>query len=164
MVQMSNKFLNNLSNEGKLEVVEPSDNICESYLGKADNCFKSAKILMVNRLFENSVSMSYYSMYDSLLALLFKTGIKCENHSASILLLKIVFEKLDLFEIISKAKEERIDKQYYVTDEKEELTKEISEEMVKNAESFLLNMKLFIKNQNSENIEKIQNKLKELIL
>jgi uncharacterized protein (UPF0332 family) len=161
---MVNKFLNNLSSEGKLELVEPSENICESYLGKADNCFKSAKILMENSLFENSVSMSYCAMYNSLIALFFKIGIKCENHSASILLLKLVFENIDLFEIISKAKEERIDKQYYVTDEKEELTKDISEEMVKNAEIFILNIKLFIKNQNNDNIKQAQNKLKEMII
>lgn len=85
-------FLNKLSKEGKLELVEPSDEITDSYLEKAENCLKSAKILLQNDLYENSVSMAYYTMYESITALLFKVGIKCENHSASILLLKQLFK------------------------------------------------------------------------
>ena len=108
-------FLDKLKGEGKLELVEPSEEICASYMEKANSCLKSAKLLLENDLFENSISMSYYTMYNSLTALLFRTGIKCENNSASILLLKKLFGMGDLFEIISFAKEERIDKQYYVT-------------------------------------------------
>ena len=37
-------FLNKLKEERKLELVEPSEEICSSYLGKADNCPKSADI------------------------------------------------------------------------------------------------------------------------
>jgi len=84
-------FLNKLKEEGKLELVEPSDEICNSYLEKADNCLKSSKILLQNNLYENSISMSYYAMYNSLTALLFKAGIKCENHSASIFFIKKLF-------------------------------------------------------------------------
>jgi len=38
-------FLNKLRKEGKLELVESSDEMRLSYLQKAENCFKSAKIL-----------------------------------------------------------------------------------------------------------------------
>lgn len=57
--------------------------------------------------------MSYYSMYHSVMALFFATGIKCENHAAAILLLSDVFgiDNSDL----STAKRERIDKQYYAS-------------------------------------------------
>ena len=111
-------FLTKLKNERKLESVEPSGGICSSYIEKANNCLKSAKLLLQSNLFENSVSMSYFSMYNSLTALLFKVGIKCENHAGSILVFKKLFGRKDLFKIISFAKEERIDKQYYVTSEK----------------------------------------------
>ncbi len=51
-------------------------------------------------------------MYYSLLAVLFRVGIKSENHTASIILLNKLFDlKVDL---ILRAKEERINKQYYV--------------------------------------------------
>src|SRR3989338_649708 len=99
--------LDKLKKEGKLELVEPSEEICKSYIEKSDNCLKSAKLLLQHSLYENSVSMSYYAMYNALTALLFKTGIKCENHAGSIILLKKLFGRMDLFKIISFAKKER---------------------------------------------------------
>ncbi len=137
-----------------MEVVETSKEICSSYLEKAENCHRSAKILLENDLYENSISMSYYAMYNCLTALLFRIGIKCENHSGSILLLKALFGREELFKIISEAKKERIDKQYYVTSiEGLEMTAESAEEMVESAEDFIVKMKLIIKNLNSEEIE-----------
>lgn len=158
-----NNFLNKLKIEGKLELVEPNEEVCESYLEKSDNCLASAKLLLNNELYENSVSMSYYAMYNSLIALLFRTGIKCENHAASILLLKLLFDKKELFKLISDAKEERIDKQYYVTTEKDELTKESTQELLLNAESFVVRMKLIIKNLNNEYTEEIREKFGTLV-
>ncbi|UZE94173.1 MAG: HEPN domain-containing protein [Candidatus Pacearchaeota archaeon] len=156
-------FLNEIRKEGKLELVEPSEEICISYLEKADNCFEPAKILMQNKLYENSISMSYYTMYDSLVALLFKTGIKCENHSASILLLTKLFNKEDLFKIISFAKEERIDKQYYIISEKNiPLIIESSKDILKKAEDFLIQIKIFIKNLNIQNIEDLRKNFENL--
>jgi len=144
-----------LKKEGRLELVKSSEEICSSYLEKADNCLKSAKLLLQNNLYENSVSMSYYVMYNSLEALLFKTGIKCENHAGSILLLKRVFGRDDLFKIISFAKEERIDKQYYVVSKQNfVLAKESAQDMLSKAEAFLVKMKLVIENLRNEEIEK----------
>jgi len=154
--------LNKLKKERKLELVEPSEEICISYLKKADNCFRSAKLLLQNELCENSISMSYYSMYNSLTALLFNVGIKSENHSASIIILKKLFGKIDLFKIISFAKDERIDRQYYVTSEKDELIKKSAQGMIKKAESFLVEIKLLINNLNTEDIEEIRRKFKNI--
>jgi len=95
-------------------------------------------------------------MYNLLLALLFRAGIKCENHSASILLLKLLFGKDDLYNLISDAKKERIDKQYYVTTEKDEITKEIADELLNNAEDFVLKVKVVIKNLNNDFIEELR--------
>ncbi len=150
-------FLSKLKKEGKLELVEPSEEICKSYIEKADNCLKSAKLLLQHNLYENSVSMSYYAMYNLLTALLFKCGIKCENHAGSIILFKKLFGKSDLFKVISFAKEERIDKQYYVTSKKNFiLTKESAEDMVKKAEDFLVKMKLVIVGLKNEQIETLR--------
>ena len=152
---MTNSFLNKLKKEKKLELVEPSEDICNSYSDKSTNCLKSAKLLLQNNLYENSVGMFYYAMYNQLTALLFRTGIKCENHAGSILLLKLLFGEEELFKIISDAKKERIDKQYYVTTEKDEITKEIAVELLNNAEDFVLKMKVVIKNLNSDTIDEL---------
>lgn len=156
-------FLNKLKKEEKIELVEPSEEICKSYIEKADNCLKSAKILLQNKLYENSISMSYYAMYDSLLALLFKTGIKCENHSGSILLFKKLFDQNDLFKTISFAKKERIDKQYYVTSKHNIiLTDRSTKDMLLKAEKFLIQIKLLIKNLNTGEIGNIREKFESI--
>lgn len=158
-----NNFLNKLKIEGKLELVEPNEEVSGSYLQKSDNCLSSAKLLLDNNLYENSVSMSYYAMYNSLIALLFRTGIKSENHAGSILLLKLLFGKQELFKLIADAKEERIDKQYYVTTEKDELTKGSTQELLLNTESFVVKMKLVIKSLNNEHIEEIRDNFEVLV-
>ena len=105
-------FLIKLKKEGKLKIIDPNSNVKDSYIEKSRNSLKSAEILLENGLIENSVPMAYYSMYNMLTALLYFVGIKCENHSASIIILKELFG-IDNSKI-SFAKTERIDKQYYV--------------------------------------------------
>ena len=155
---MTNKFLNKLKKEEKLELVEPSEEICNSYSEKSVNCLKSAKLLLQNNLYENSIGQSYYAMYNILLALLFRVGIKCENHGGSILLLKLLFSENDLYTLISDAKKERIDKQYYVTTEKDEITKEIAEELLNDAENFILKMKVVVKNLSNDIVGEFRGK------
>ncbi len=100
-----------------MKLVEPSEEVKNAYLTKSK--------------LEEAISMAYYSMYYSLLALLFKVGIKSENHTASIILMKLLFG-LDNSEIM-KAKKERIDKQYYVDFE---IAESDVEELIKIAEDF----------------------------
>jgi len=106
------KFLRSLMKRGMLKLIDSSEEVGLSYLEKSESNLISSRILFENGRFEESVSLSYYSMYNILLALLFRVGIKCGNHSGSIILLKEIFDvdNSDLF----FAKKERIDKQYYV--------------------------------------------------
>ena len=146
-------FLNKLKGEGKIGLVEPSEEMKSSYLIKAENCLKSAKILFQNQLYENSISEAYYCMYNSLLSLLFKIGIKSENHSASILIFDKLFENKSLVDVISWAKEERIDKQYYVeTQQTVKVTKDSCNEMMLKAEDFLIKMKVLMNELSNEKI------------
>ena len=138
-------FLNKLKKEGKLELVEVSEEMKESYIEKSESNLISSKILLENNRLEESISLSYYSMYHILTALLFKTGIKSENHSASIILLKDIFD-IDNAEIF-EAKKERIDKQYYID---LNITKQDTEELVRIAENFNTKLRNFI-NQLTEN-------------
>jgi len=157
-------FLKKLKKTEKLELVESSEEMKLSYLVKAENCLKSSRILFQNELYENSTSEAYYCIYNALLALLFKLGIKSENHSASILLFKKLFDNKELVEIALWAKEERIDKQYYVeTQQIIKATKESCNEMTMKAENFLLKMKVIIDELGNENIEIKRKKFKELL-
>jgi len=156
-------FLASLKNEGKLYLAEPSEEICTSYLEKAESSRKSAEVLLPHKLYENSVSSSYYAMYNALTALLYKTGVKCENHSASIILLRNLFGQEELYKSISNAKEERIDKQYYVSSQKtEEETKESAEKMLKDAEKFITEIKLILRKMNASDIENTRKKFESI--
>ncbi|MFH1175080.1 MAG: HEPN domain-containing protein [archaeon] len=136
-------FLTKLKTEGKLELVEPSKNISEAYGAKANDCLRAAKVLHDARLYENSIAQSYYAMYNAIQSCLFRTGIKCENHTAAIFLIRYLFEKPLLEKKILAAKKERIDRQYYVTGEQNEpVTKESSLMMIKDAESSLIELQL----------------------
>lgn len=157
-------FLKKLKKTRKLELVESSEEMKLSYLTKSQNCLKSARILFQNELYENSTSEAYYCIYNSLLALLFKVGIKSENHSASIILFEKLFDNKDLAKIALWAKEERIDKQYYVeTEQIIKATKESCNEMIMKAEDFLLKMKVIINELGNESIRNMRKSFEELL-
>jgi hypothetical protein len=80
-------FFKRLHKEGVLQLVVPSDEMKTAYLKKSESHLVSARLLLDNDLFEQSVSMAYYSMYYSVMSLFLATGIKCENHTAAIILL-----------------------------------------------------------------------------
>ena len=156
-------FLKKLKKKGIIELVESSEEMKSSYLTKAENCLKSAKILFQSELYENSTSEAYYCMYNSLLSLLFKIGIKSENHSASIILFDKLFKNKELVKIISWAKGERIDKQYYVeTQQIVKVTKESCNKMIIKAEDFLVKMKLIISELNNEKIDSARKTFTEI--
>jgi uncharacterized protein (UPF0332 family) len=147
-------FLKKLKRKRIIELVESSEEMKLSYLTKSENCLKSAKILSQSQLYENSTSEAYYCMYNSLLSLLFKIGIKSENHSASIILFDKLFENKELVKVISWAKGERIDKQYYVeTQQIVKVTGESCNEMILKAEEFLVKIKVIISELNNEKID-----------
>lgn len=147
-------FLSKLKKKKKIQLVDPSEEIKDAYLERSDESMKSAKTLLKIGNLRDSVAMSYYSMYYTLLSLLFKTGIKCENHSAAIIILKEIFD-IDNSKI-SEAKKERIDKQYYIDFS---ITKEEVSELIKKAEKFNNELLNFIEKLKQEDINKYRNKL-----
>lgn len=144
--------------EGKLKLVEPSEAIKESYIKKSESNLASAKILLEHDKLEEAISMAYYSMYSILTALLFKTGIKCENHSASILLLKKVFE-IENYSI-NDAKRERIDKQYYAGFS---IAKQDVNDTIQAAENFNNKMLDFISRLGSQKIKAYRKRFENIM-
>jgi len=149
-------FLIKLKKEGKIGLVESSEEIKNSYLEKSESNLVSAKILLENNKLEESVALVYYSMYNSLIALLFKIGIKSENHAVSITLLKEIFGLSN--SDIAFAKKERVDKQYYVDFE---VTKEQVEEAIRKAEIFNSKIIDFISKLTNDSIKLYRKKFEE---
>lgn len=150
-------FLIELKKQKKLELVEPSEDIMKSYIEKSESNLESAKILFGNNKFEESIYLTYYSMYNMLKGLLFRVGIKCENHSASITLLKKIFN-LDNSDI-HFAKKERVDKQYY-TDFN--LVKKDISDLIRRTENFNNIIFNFISHLNVQKINLYRKAVKEI--
>ncbi len=146
-------FLNKLKHEGALELVEPSNEIAESYLNKSSNSLSAAQILLDSKLLEEATSMAYYAMYHCLAALMRKCGIKCENHAGNIVLLKELFKEAELYESISSAKEKRIDMQYYISSA---ATEESVAELIEKAQDFTIKIKYIVQNLKGPDIDRIR--------
>ncbi len=141
-------LISKLKKEKKLLIVEPSKEISQAYMEKSLKSLKSSKVLFKIKNLEDSIALAYYSMYFALLSLLFRVGIKSENHTVSIWLLK------ELFEInnkpIKKAKKERINKQYYV--DSKVLEREV-EDLIRDAEDFVTLIFNFIETLKQDDID-----------
>lgn len=151
-------FLKKLKKEGKIKLIEPSNEISDSYISKSESNISSSKILLKSNKLEESIALTYYSMYHMLTALLFRIGIKCENHTASIILLKDVFDigNLDIL----NAKKERIDKQYYTDFH---IVGEEIIEAIDSAEEFNSKILDFLSKLTNDDIKKFRERFKELI-
>lgn len=147
-------FLAKLINEKKLQIVQPSENIKNAYLKRSEESLISSKILADAGNLNDAIALTYYSMYYSVLALFYRVGLKSENHTASVLLLKGIFG-MDTREI-EKAKRERIDNQYYIDFH---ITKDELEQMIKIAESFNSDIIGFIDLLKEKEITEYRNKL-----
>jgi len=151
-------FLGKLVKQGKLGLVDPSEEVGLSYSEKSVSNLDSARILLKAEKLEEAVSLVYYGMYNLVLALLYKVGIKSENHSASIVLLEEVFGFDN--ERIMEAKRERIDKQYYVGFEVS--MGEVREGLVV-AEDFVRELRGFISGIGKKDVEVFRVRFGEVI-
>lgn len=150
-------FLDRLKEEKVLEIVESSEEISKSYLIKSENCLRVAKLAFNAGIYENAVSEAYYSIYNAAQTLFFKCGIKCENHSAAVILIRKLFGLEDLYLIFSDFKQDRIDNQYYVTGTSNEAaTKENCEERIKVAQKFNAKLRAYMEHLNLEDIKRIR--------
>ena len=106
-----------LNQKKGIEIVEPSDNLRDAYLVKAEDALDTLK---TSKSRDWQLTTAYYTIYNSIYSLLMKIGIKCEIHSCTIKFtkryLKDHFTPED-FELIDKAFSARIDSQYYVNRE-----------------------------------------------
>lgn len=151
-------FYGKIHRQGHLRSVPPSTDMKRAYQRKSESYIVSARILFENGKLEEAVSMIYYSMFYMVLALLFRTGIKCENHSAAIYLLEDLYG-LDNSAIV-RAKSERIDKQYYIDFS---LTHEDINDLMEVADDFNAYIMDYTERMKGREIEKYRQKFQELV-
>jgi len=154
------KYIKDLYNKSILRLVDIKSNIFENYLKEADDQLDIMDLMFERKYIKQAVVNAYYSMYNALLALLFRYGIKSENHNASIFLLKHLFLKDNLFSIIENSKKERINKQYYPNSEIVIGNVKI---LMEDAREFVLRIKEIIDKTSKEDIDVVLKRFKELL-
>ena len=156
-------FLNRLKAEELLVLVEPSEEISKSYLIKSDKCIQVAKLAYGAGIYENAVSEAYYSIYNTVLSLFFKCGIKCENHSGAVLLIKELFKLEEIYLIFSEFKKDRVDNQYYIPIlGAEPINKEKCNERIRTAQKFNIELRVYTGKITNQEINSIRKKFGEL--
>ncbi len=96
-----------------LRIIESNERLSKSYLQQAKaSLLRAQKDLKDKDLLWTTVAI-YYAEYYALYSFLQKIGIKCENHSCSILIVSFLLGE-DKIKIINEHKEKRIDAQYYM--------------------------------------------------
>ena len=155
-------FLNKLKKEESLKLVETSNEIAASYLIKSDNCIRVAKLAFDAGIYENAVSEAYYSIYNTVTALFYKCGIKCENHSGAVVLMLKLFNLKELYIIFAEFKKDRIDNQYYlpITDNNS-ITKEKCNERILTAQRFSIELRAYISKITLKEINTIREEFEE---
>ncbi|MBN2102340.1 MAG: hypothetical protein JW716_05720 [Candidatus Aenigmarchaeota archaeon] len=140
-----------------IEPVEPSDNLRDAYLIKAEEALDT---LRTSKSRDWQLTAAYYTIYHGIYSLLMKTGVKCEIHSCTIeftrRFLKNHFSPED-FELIDKAFSARIDSQYYVNRKVPEQKYDL---IVKKTPAFLVKCKNIILEQ--KEINNIRNQILSL--
>lgn len=156
-------FLTKLKKEDALKLIEPSEDIPKSYLTKSGKCIKVAELAYNAEIYENAVSEAYYSIYNSVLSLFYKCGIKCENHSAAVILIKELFGLNELHNIFSEFKKDRIDNQYYVPIiGTEPINKLKCAERINTAKEFNIKIRAYADNLKLQEINNIREKFQEI--
>ena len=108
------------------------------------------------------ISAGYYSLYFSLYAVLMKTGIKSENHVCTIGIMQHIL--MDFFtreecELMDKARQARVESQYYTTSE---VTAVFEDTLAKQVPRFLVKCQGVVDRLDTKKVRKIRNTYLEL--
>jgi len=99
-------------------VMEPNERLSDSYLEQAKSSLLRAEKDLDDKDFLWATVAIYYAEYYALYSFLQKIGIKCENHSCSILAVARLLGE-DKVKTINLHKDKRIDAQYYMKTDQE---------------------------------------------
>ena len=73
-----------LAKETRMKKIKPNNRIADEHINKAKHNLRAADYNIKGGFSDWGVSQAYYSMYHSLLAVLFKLGYESKNHECTI--------------------------------------------------------------------------------
>jgi uncharacterized protein (UPF0332 family) len=137
-----------------LKLEEPSERLASSYLQEA-----KASLLRAEKNFADgdllwTTVVIYYAEYYALYSFLQRIGIKCENHTCSILAAGFLLGE-EKTKTIHEHKTKRIDAQYYMRVDKQEEVKA----MLFQAKQFVVEFDTLVSSLNEKEIEEFREKM-----
>lgn len=130
-----------------LRIVEPNERLAKSYIEEAKASLERAEKNFADGDLLWTTVVIYYAEYYGMYSFLQRIGIKCENHSCSILAATLLLGK-DRIKIINDHKDKRIDAQYYMKTDKEDKVRE----MLKEAKLFISQFDELVSNIDEKDI------------
>lgn len=130
-----------------LRLIEPNERLAKSYLDQArSSLLRAEKDLSDHDLLWATVTI-YYAEYYALYSLLQAVGIRCENHTCSILAATLLCGE-ERIKIINLHKSKRIDAQYYMKIDQEDNVKT----MLREAKIFVADFDVLLSGLTKEEI------------
>jgi len=146
-----------------IRLIDPNENLAKAYIKKAKGALHTMDAALQINETDWVITTAYYARYFALYALLMKLGIKSEIHDCSIAIARLLATHRILHQTlvtdISKAKQIRIDSQYYVT---HELEKAKIRKNVESAHKFLIEIEKTLENITTAQIKEIRTNLKQI--
>ena len=85
-----------LASAKRMRKIKPNDNLSKEHIEKAKHNLKAADYNVQGHFDDWAVSQSYYAMYHSLLAILFKKGFESKNHECTISTVELLIETKEI--------------------------------------------------------------------
>lgn len=139
-----------------LKVVEPNERLSKSYLEQAKSSLLRAEKDLNDQDFLWATVAIYYAEYYALYSFLQKIGVKCENHTCSILAVAFLLGE-DKTKTINLHKDKRIDAQYYMKVDQEIKIKS----MLQEAKMFVADFDEVVSNLSEEDIKQYRENISE---
>ncbi|MFH1455343.1 MAG: HEPN domain-containing protein [archaeon] len=139
-----------------LRIVEPNERLAKAYLRESKSSLERAEKDFKDDDLLWATVIIYYADYYALYSFLQKIGVKCENHSCSIEVVKTMLGK-EQVKTIEKHKDKRIDAQYYMKIDKQ---KEVAQ-MLQECKTFVAEFDQIVENLSEKDIKNFRKDLKE---
>ncbi|KAF1078051.1 hypothetical protein [Methanogenium sp. MK-MG] len=143
-----------------IRLVEPNDNLASAYQIKAEEALEAMHSVSS---FDWKISTGYYSLYFSLYSLLMKIGIRSENHSCTIEIMRNLLNEYftpDECDLVETARRARVETQYYVTTT---VSEEFSGTLSKRVPRFLVTCKSAVNGLDEKQVQELRKTLMILI-
>ncbi len=144
-----------------IRIIEPNENLTKAYLKKAISALNTMTAALQIKETDWIVTTAYYARYFALYALLMKIGVKSEIHDCTISLGRYLSENgilnKSLIDDIEKAKQTRVDTQYYVA---REFSVKAIKSNVDSARKCVLEVEKVIGNLSTDQIDNVRELLK----